>query len=131
MNEITDSFRLCIGCGLKITSGEPVQPSRHTPANTIRSPKDKRKAPFGDPIAEIRVLFDALDVIVESPLADVVEVAKVVFLFTLALACGINSVSRRQLEGVKAAHVITYRYQKGGKSWFYADKVTRVDSEKV
>ena len=55
----------------------------------------------------------------------------IVFLFALTLACGINSVSRRQLEGVKAGDVITYRYQKGGKSWFYADKVTRVDSEKV
>lgn len=48
-----------------------------------------------------------------------------------ALACGINSVSKRQLEGVKAGDVITYRYQKGGKSWFYADKVTRVDADKV
>lgn len=48
-----------------------------------------------------------------------------------ALACGINSVSKRQLEGIKAGDVITYRYQKGGKSWFYADKVTRVDAEKV
>jgi hypothetical protein len=50
---------------------------------------------------------------------------------TFALACGINSVSKRQLEEVKAGDVITYRYQKGGKSWFYADKVTRVDAEKV
>ena len=54
-----------------------------------------------------------------------------VFILALSLACGINSVSKRQLEGVKAGDVITYRYQKGGKSWFYADKVTRVDAEKV
>ena len=42
---------------------------------------------------------------------------------TFALACGINSVSKRQLEEVKAGDVITYRYQKGGKAWFFADKV--------
>ena len=49
----------------------------------------------------------------------------------LAFGCGINSVSKRQLEAVKAGDVITYRYQKGGKSWFYADKVTRVEGDKV
>ena len=60
-------------------------------------------------------------------------IKKSIFVIALALsvACGINSVSKRQLEEVKAGDVITYRYQKGGKSWFYADKVTRVDAEKV
>ena len=33
-----------------------------------------------------------------------------------SIACGINSVSKRQLEAVKAGDVLTYRYQKGGKS---------------
>ena len=55
----------------------------------------------------------------------------VVLTLALTLACGINSVSERQLAEIKAGDVITYRYQKGGKSWFYADKVTRVDTEKV
>ena len=55
----------------------------------------------------------------------------VVLTLTFALACGVNSVSKRQLEEVKAGDVITYRYQKEGKSWFYADKVTRVDAERV
>ena len=60
-------------------------------------------------------------------------IKKTLILLTLAtaLACGINSVSKRQLEEVKAGDVITYRYQKGGKSWFYSDKVTRVDGDKV
>ena len=49
----------------------------------------------------------------------------------LALGCGINSVSKRQLEAVKAGDVITYRYQKGGKSWFYADKVIRIEGDKI
>lgn len=55
----------------------------------------------------------------------------IAFILTFAVACGINSVSKRQLEQVKAGDVITYRYQKGGKSWFYADKVTRVDGQNV
>jgi hypothetical protein len=49
----------------------------------------------------------------------------------LTLGCGINSVSKRQLEAVKAGDVLTYRYQKAGKSWFYADKVTRVEGDKI
>jgi len=55
----------------------------------------------------------------------------VVGMLAFGLACGINSVSKRQLEEVKAGDVLTYRYQKGGKSWFYADKVTRVEGDKV
>lgn len=60
--------------------------------------------------------------------------ARVIFVIAglvFAVGCGINSVSKRQLEGVKAGDVITYRYQKGGKSWFYADKVTRVEGDKI
>jgi hypothetical protein len=52
-------------------------------------------------------------------------------LIMLAAACGMNSVTKAQLEAVKAGDVLTYRYQKDGKSWFYADKVTRIDGDKV
>ena len=55
----------------------------------------------------------------------------VVAVVGVALGCGINSVSKRQLGAVKAGDVLTYRYQKGGKSWFYADKVTRVEGDKI
>ena len=55
----------------------------------------------------------------------------VVSVLAFALGCGINSVSRQELEAVKAGDVITYRYQKGGKSWFYADRVTRVEGDKI
>lgn len=55
----------------------------------------------------------------------------IALILTFAVACGINTVSKRQLEEVKAGDVITYRYQKNGKSWFYADKVTKVDADKV
>lgn len=46
-------------------------------------------------------------------------------------ACGVNSVTKAQLEAVKPGDIITYRYQKEGKSWFYADKVTRVEGDKI
>jgi hypothetical protein len=46
-------------------------------------------------------------------------------------ACGINSVSKAQLENVKAGDVITYRYRKGDKEWFYADHIVRVDGDTI
>lgn len=52
-------------------------------------------------------------------------------ILSLTFACGINSVTRAQLEKVKAGDVVTYRYQKNGKSWFYADKVTRIEGDKI
>ena len=48
-----------------------------------------------------------------------------------AMACGINSVTKAELEAVKAGDVLVYRYQKDGKSWFYADKITRIDGDKI
>jgi hypothetical protein len=47
----------------------------------------------------------------------------------LSAACGINSVTKAELEKVKAGDTVVYRYQKDGKSWFYADKITRVDGD--
>ena len=57
------------------------------------------------------------------------------FLFFLVSAlvvggCGINSVTKAELESVKAGNVITYRYRKGDKEWFYADKIVRVEGDK-
>ena len=57
-------------------------------------------------------------------------------IFTLAAAifasaCGINSVSKKELENVKAGDVVTYRYRKGDKEWFYADKIVRVEGDNV
>jgi hypothetical protein len=54
-----------------------------------------------------------------------------VIAFAFAAACGINSVTKAQLETVKAGDVLVYRYQKDGKSWFYADKITRIDGDKI
>lgn len=50
---------------------------------------------------------------------------------SLAAACGINSVTKAELEGVKAGDVVVYRYQKDGKSWFYADKITKIEGDKI
>ncbi|CAN5679522.1 hypothetical protein BH20ACI4_BH20ACI4_30570 [soil metagenome] len=45
--------------------------------------------------------------------------------------CGVNSVTKKQLENVKAGDVLVYRFQKDGKSWFYADKIMRVEGDKI
>lgn len=45
--------------------------------------------------------------------------------------CGINSVTKAELAAVKPGNVVTYRYQKDGKSWFYADKITRIEGDKI
>ena len=60
-------------------------------------------------------------------------VSRIALLFVLvgiiAAACGVNSVTRAQLEAVKPGDVLVYRYQKEGKSWFYADKITRIEGD--
>ena len=50
---------------------------------------------------------------------------------SLVSACGINSVSKRELENVKAGDVLTYRYRKADKEWFYADKIVRIDGDTI
>src|SRR5687768_2401420 len=52
-------------------------------------------------------------------------------LFLLASACGVNSVTKAELEAVKPGDVLVYRYQEGGKSWFHADKITRIEGDKI
>ena len=60
---------------------------------------------------------------------------KVIFIaflsVTLLAGCGINSVTKRQLENVKVGDRLIYRFQKDGKSWFYADKITRIENNKI
>ena len=46
-------------------------------------------------------------------------------------ACGINSVSKRELENIKAGDVLTYRYRKADKEWFYADRIVRIDGDTI
>ncbi len=50
------------------------------------------------------------------------------FLFA---GCGINSVTKAEIEAIKPGNKITYRFQRNGKSWFYADKVTRVEGDTI
>ena len=49
----------------------------------------------------------------------------------LAISCGVNSVTKAQLEGVKPGNTLVYRFQKDGKSWFYADKITRIEGDTI
>jgi hypothetical protein len=47
-------------------------------------------------------------------------------------ACGINTVTREELDSVKPGNVLTYRYRESdNREWFYADKITRVDGDTV
>jgi len=55
----------------------------------------------------------------------------VLAIVSLGAACGVNSVTKAELEKVKAGDVLVYRYQKDGKSWFYADKITRIEGDKI
>ena len=53
-------------------------------------------------------------------------------LFAISIAaCGINSVTKEELSNVKTGNVLVYRFQKEGKSWFYADKITRIEGDKI
>ncbi|MGH9949882.1 MAG: hypothetical protein ACRD6X_22165 [Pyrinomonadaceae bacterium] len=49
----------------------------------------------------------------------------------LAVSCGMNSVTREELEAVRPGNIVTYRYRKVDKEWFYADKITRVEDNTI
>ncbi len=50
----------------------------------------------------------------------------------LFTACGINSVTKAEIEGIRPGNTITYRFKKSdGKGWFYADKVTRIEGDTI
>ncbi len=49
----------------------------------------------------------------------------------MLVGCGINSVTRAELEAVRPGSILTYRYQKDGRSWFYADRVTRIEDNTI
>lgn len=52
-------------------------------------------------------------------------------LISLLTGCGINSVTRAEIEAIKPGNKLTYRYTKEGKSRFYADKVTRIEGDTI
>jgi len=53
-------------------------------------------------------------------------------IIAFAFACGINTVSREELEAVKPGAILTYRYRKSdNKEWFYSDKITRIDGDTI
>ncbi len=45
------------------------------------------------------------------------------------IGCGINSVTKAELEAVKAGDVLIYRHRVNGKSWMYGNKITRVEGD--
>lgn len=59
-------------------------------------------------------------------------VRAVLAFFVLALiGCGINSVTTAEIEAIKPGNKITYRFRKGDKSWFSADRITRVEGDTI
>lgn len=47
------------------------------------------------------------------------------------LGCGINSVTKAELEAVKVGDVLIYRHRVKGKSWMYGNKVTRIEGDTI
>lgn len=53
-------------------------------------------------------------------------------LLTLFLVgCGINSVTKEEIQAIKEGNILIWRYRKSGKSWMYADKVVKRDGDNV
>lgn len=50
---------------------------------------------------------------------------------SILAGCGINSVTGAEIEAIKPGDKITYRFKRDGKSWFYADRVTRVEGDTI
>lgn len=60
-----------------------------------------------------------------------IRILLVLACLSLVAGCGINSVTKAEIEGIKPGSKITYRFNKDGKSWFYADKVTRIENDVI
>ncbi len=45
--------------------------------------------------------------------------------------CSAAKVSRAELEALKAGDVVVFRHDRDGKTWRYAEKITKVDAEKI
>ena len=55
-----------------------------------------------------------------------------IFFLVLLSGCSVNSVTKQQIENVKTGDVLVYRYKKNeGKTWFYADKITRIEGNRI
>ena len=56
----------------------------------------------------------------------------VALLFSLALVgCGINSVTKAELEALKVGDVLIYRHRQNGRSWMYGNKITRIEGDTI
>jgi hypothetical protein len=59
----------------------------------------------------------------------IIKIISLMFLFS---GCNPNSVTKLQLEKIKAGDVLVYRYQKpDGKTWYFADKITRIEGDRI
>lgn len=47
------------------------------------------------------------------------------------IGCGINSVTKAELEAVKVGDVLIYRHRQGSRSWMYGNKITKIDGDTI
>ena len=71
--EITDGLGLGPARQFYSLSGKPIQPAGHVSADAVCRPKDERETPLGHPVAQVSILFDAFDLIVQSSLTDLIK----------------------------------------------------------
>jgi hypothetical protein len=49
----------------------------------------------------------------------------------IGLACSVAKVSRAELEALKPGNIVIFRYDKDGKTWRYAEKISRIEGDKI
>jgi hypothetical protein len=49
----------------------------------------------------------------------------------MGMACSAAKVSRTDLEALKPGNVVIFRYDKDGKTWRYAEKISRIEGDKI
>jgi len=53
------------------------------------------------------------------------------FLLLLGIVPACNTVSKQQLQSVKVGDKLIYRHKKDGREWMWAEKITRIDGDKI
>jgi hypothetical protein len=64
------------------------------------------------------------------------EVRKILAKSLIVLIAGIfilacNTVSKEQLQNVKVGDKLIYRHKKDGREWMWAEKITRIEGDKI
>jgi hypothetical protein len=52
-------------------------------------------------------------------------------LSAIAFGCSAAKVTRAELEALKPGNIVVFRYDKDGKTWRYAEKITKIEGDTV